>query len=419
MATLTLAEGLARGLSFGFYLLAAHALTPSSFGVVQYTIALATVALAPVQLVSIAIRRELGADRGDPAATLETLGSGLAVSLGALVAAMALSGLAVAVGLTDAANVSGLLAVLAGLSAFEVYYAIARGRGDFLRAATTYASGAALQLVVFAVVTATTEPSPAAALCIFGASSVIPIFVFEARHPLLRKRSLRIARRSLERLWAIGAPLAPGTIAFLIWNSADQIWVGDTFGRYDIGTYGAARNLSQVLMVPIVGFTGALLPRVAELRASRERARAVRLMSWTTWMLVATCAGIAAVLIVGRTFLLETFYGDAYGAGASALVGLSVGMVLFGGFSALGQGVMGWGAPRVYSIGYVVAAAVEVTLLLGVDWSQPYAAAWVFAGSIGLGWAAMALYLRLRPSALADDPSEPPQDEPPGPLSAS
>ncbi len=218
---------------------------------------------------------------------------------------------------------------------------------------------------MFAVLTSTTEPSPAAALCIFGASSLIPIFVFEARHPLLRKRSLRIARRSLERLWAIGAPLAPGTIAFLIWNSADQIWVGDTFGRYDIGTYGAARNLSQVLMVPIVGFTGALLPRVAELRASRERARAVRLMSWTTWMLVATCAGIAAVLIVGRTFLLETFYGDAYGAGASALVGLSVGMVLFGGFSALGQGVMGWGAPRVYSIGYVVAAAVEVTLLVG------------------------------------------------------
>jgi O-antigen/teichoic acid export membrane protein len=419
MAVLTLAEGLARGLSFGFYLLAAHALTPSSFGVVQYTIALATLTLAPVQLVGIAVRRELGADRGDRAATLETLGSGLTVSVGALALAIAISGLAIAVGLAETADVAGLLSVIAGLTAFELYYAMARGRSDFRRAAVAYASGAALQLIVFAVVTATTEPSATAALCIFGASSVVPILVYEAWRPLLRRRSLRIGRRALERLWAIGAPLAPGTVAFLIWNSADQIWVGNVFGSYDIGTYGAARNLSQILMVPIVGFTGALVPRVAELRVSRERVRALRLISWTTWTLVASCVAIAIVLILGRTFLLETFYGDAYGAGANALIGLSVGMVLFGGFSALGQGVMGWGAPRVYSVGYIVAAVVEVVLLVAVDWSQPYAAAWVFAGSIALGWAAMVLYLRARPSALADDSSEPPQDEPPGPLTAS
>src|SRR3954453_4016374 len=125
MAILTLAEGLARGLSFGFYLLAAHALTPSSFGVVQYTIALATVTLAPVQLVGIALRRELGADRGDQDATLATLGSGLAISIGGLGLALALTGIAAAIGLTGTADVTGLLAVIAGLAAFEIYYAIA------------------------------------------------------------------------------------------------------------------------------------------------------------------------------------------------------------------------------------------------------------------------------------------------------
>jgi O-antigen/teichoic acid export membrane protein len=419
MAVLTLGEALARGLSFGFYLLAAHAFAPSSFGVVQYTIALAVVLLAPVQLVGIAMRRELGADRADRETTLETLGSGLMVSLGGLALSLALSGLAVAIGLTETADVTGLLAVIAGLTAFEIYYAIARGRADFRRAATAYAAGAALQLVVFGVVTATTDPSPTAALCIFGASSVAPILVYEAWRPLLRAQPLRIGRRSLEKLWAIGAPLAPGTIAFLVWNSADQIWVGNVFGSYDIGTYGAARNLSQVLIVPIVGFTGALVPRVAELRTSREHLRALRLISWTTWMLVASCAALALILILGRTFLLETFYGNAYGAGANALIGLSVGMVAFGGFSALGQGAMGWGAPRVYSLGYLVAATVEVTLLLVVNWGHSYAAAWVFAGSIALGWAAMAVYLRIRPLGLDDDPSEPPQDELPGPLTAS
>jgi O-antigen/teichoic acid export membrane protein len=419
MAILTLAEGLARGLSFGFYLLAAHALTPSSFGVVQYTIALAAVTLAPVQLVGIALRRELGADRGDRDAALGTLGSGLAVSVGALALALALSGLAVAVGLTGTANVAGLLAVIAGLAGFEIYYAVARGQADFRRAAVAYAGGAALQLVVFGVVTATTNPSPTTALCIFAASSVVPILVYEAWRPLLRKHSLRVGRQALRRLWQIGAPLAPGTIAFLVWNSADQIWVGHVFGSYDIGTYGAARNLSQVVMVPIVGFTGALVPRVAELRVSRERARALGLIRWTTWMLLASCSAIALVLILARTPLLETFYGNAYGAGSNALIGLSVGMVAFGGFSALGQGAMGWGAPRVFSIGYVVAAVVEVVLLIVVDWSHSYAAAWVYAGSIALGWAAMAAYVRVRPLALDEDAAEPPQSEPPGPLTAS
>jgi O-antigen/teichoic acid export membrane protein len=419
MAVLTLAEGVARGLSFGFYLLAAHALAPASFGVVQFTIALATVTLAPVQLVGIAIRRELGADRGDREATLETLGSGLAVSVGALAVALALSGLADAADLAETANVTGLLAVIAGLSAFEIYYAIARGRADFRRAAIAYAAGAALQLVVFGVITATTDPTPTAALCIFGASSLVPILVYEAWRPILRRTPLRIGRRSLEKLWAIGAPLAPGTVAFLVWNSADQIWVGNVFGSFDIGTYGAARNLSQILMVPIVGFTGALVPRVAELRTSGERDRAVRLISWTTWVLVGCCAAIALVLILGRTFLLETFYGAAYGAGANALIGLSVGMVAFGGFSALGHGSMGFGAPRIYSIGYVVAAVVEVALLLAFDWSQPYAAAWIFAGSIALGWAAMAVYLRFRPLALDEDASGPPEEEAPDPLSPS
>jgi O-antigen/teichoic acid export membrane protein len=419
MAVLTLAEGVARGLSFGFYLLAAHALAPASFGVVQFTIALATVALAPVQLVGIAIRRELGADRGDREATLDTLGSGLAVSVGALAVTLTLSGLVIAVGLAETANVTGLLAVIAGLTAFEIYYSIARGRADFRRAAFAYAAGAALQLVVFGIVTATTDPSPTAALCIFGASSLAPILVYEAWRPLLRRRSLRIRRQSLEKLWAIGAPLAPGTVAFLVWNSADQIWVGNVFGSFDIGIYGAARNLAQIVMVPIVGFTGALVPRVAELRTSKDRDRAVRLISWTTWVLVASCAAIALVLIFGRTFLLETFYGDAYGAGANALIGLSVGMVAFGGFSALGHGSMGWGAPRVYSMGYGVAAVVEVVLLVAGDWNRPYAAAWIFAGSIALGWAAMALYLRFRPLALDEDASEPPQDEPPGPPTAS
>jgi O-antigen/teichoic acid export membrane protein len=419
MAVLTLAEGLARGLSFGFYLLAAHALSPASFGVVQYTIALATVTLAPVQLVGIALRRELGADRGDREATLDTLGSGLLVSIAALGLALALSGLAVAVGLAGTADVTGMLAVIAGLAAFEIYYAVARGRADFRRAALAYAGGAAFQLLVFGIVTATTNPSPTAALCIFGASSVVPIVAYEAWRPLLRRRSLRIGRDALKRLWEIGAPLAPGTVGFLVWNSADQIWVGHVFGSYDIGTYGAARNLSQVVMVPIVGFTGALVPRVAELRVRREGVRAVRLIRWTTWMLVASCAAIALVLILARTPLLQTFYGEAYGAGANALIGLSVAMVIFGGFSALAHGAMGWGAPRVYSIGYVVAAIAEVTLLVAVDWSRSYAAAWVFAASIALGWVAMAAYLRFRPLAQEPDGEEPPQDEPPGPLTAS
>jgi O-antigen/teichoic acid export membrane protein len=416
MAVLTLAEGAARGLSFGFYLLAAHVLLPSGFGVVQYTIALATVMLAPIQLLGLALRRELGADRADRPAEDATLGTGLALSLGALLLTLVLTGAAALLGLADTASAGGLLAVIAGLASFELYYAIARGRGEFRRAATAYAGGALLQLLVFTGVALASEPSPTAALCIYGASSIVPILAFEALSPMLRRRPLRIRRASARRAWITSRPLAAGVTAFLVWSSADQIWVGTTFGSADIGFYGAARNVAQVLMVPIVGFTGALMPRVAELRASGESERALALIRSTTWALLACCGAMAALLVAGRSLILEGLYGDAYGAGAPALVGLCVGMVLFAGFSGLGQGATGWGAPRVYAVGYLVAALVEVILLVGGDWAEPSAAAWISAAGVGAGWAAMIGYLRLRPLRARDE--LPPEPDPPGPLSA-
>lgn len=416
MAVLTLAEGIARGLSFGFYLLAAHVLLPSGFGVVQYTIALATVMLAPIQLLGLALRRELGADRADRPAEDGTLGTGLVLSLGCLLLTLALTGTAALLGLAATSSAGGLLAVIAGLASFELYYAIARGRGEFRRAATAYAGGAALQLIVFAGVALALDPSPTAALCIYGATSLVPILVLEAASPMLRRRPLKLSRESAGRLWATARPLAAGIVGFLVWSSADQIWVGTTFGNGDIGTYGAARNLSQILMVPIVGFTGALVPRVAELRASSEPDRALALIRSTTWALLACCSAMAALLVAGRSLVLEGVYGAAYGAGAPALIGLCVGMVLFAGFSGLGQGATGWGAPRVYTVGYVVAAFVEVVLLLAGSWDEPSAAAWVSAASVGVGWAAMAAYLRLRPLRARDEVA--PEPDPPGPLSA-
>ena len=364
MLVLTSAEGGARLLSLLFLFAAGRALSSTAnFGVLSYTILLSLNASFAVQVLCTSLSRELGAARGQRERTGEALGSSLVAAGALLVASSALCLAAAAAGLTSGANLPGLLATLAGIAIFQVYYAITRGIGRSARAAFTYAGASAAQLAAFGVLVVVTHPSVLVALLVYGASSVVPVLVLELVQPTLRGSGLRVSGAALRRLAAPAGSLLVAQLFFFIWLSADQVWVQRALGSTPEGLYNAARTLSQIFIIVPFGVGGALLPRVAELRSAGEDRKGRRLIAVATLVVLGLSAMIAVGFVLARTPLL-TFWKPRLAAGAPAMVGLGIAMGVFGAFSVLTQGAIGWGRAGVYTLGIAVAAVTELALLL-------------------------------------------------------
>jgi O-antigen/teichoic acid export membrane protein len=395
MAGLSAAEGAARLLSFIFYLLAARALAPSEFGVVRYTIILSLLAFVALQVLVKALMKELGAARGDAELTREVLGTGVVASLLVLTVSGVLALAAERLGLTGSAQPAGLIAVLAGTACFQLYYAMGRGVGDVARPALTYVGASACQLAAFIGLVALGNPSVTATLWIYGATGAIPPLLWELFRPLLRGGGLRITRAAGRMLWRISAPLVLGQVAYMVWYSADQVWVESALGTRQIGLYAAAKNLCQVFIVLPAGVNGALLPRVAELRAGGRTTAALALVYRTTAALVLASGVIAAVLVLLREPLLTALYGVAYRPAAGPLVALSVAMTVYAGHFTLTGSAIGLGRPAISTATICVAATIELLALLLLPGSSGTFAAWVYSGSIGAAFLlALALMVR-------------------------
>lgn len=385
-------EGVARLFSFAFYLIAAQAMGPAGFGVVRYTITLAMVAFGLAQFVSYAIMRELGASRGDAEETAKVLGTGLVTAGAVLAISLVLALIAILAGATSSADTAGLLAVTAGLTVFQLYYSIARGLDAIKRAAVTYAGGSLFQLLVFGAVALATNPSPSAALLIFAGSSVVPVVALELYRPVLRMSAIRVDRSASRRLWAIGGPLIVGQLGFTIWNASDQVWVNDVLTAHQSGFYQAAKNLAQVLMVPSSGVAGIVLPRVAEQRAAGHHDRAMRLILTSTAAVVAFLAVVTLIMVAFRDPIFSLLYGDSFAPAGEAFIGLAVATTVLGVFVMVAHGAIGWGRPRIWTVGYAAAAVVNVVYLLTVANHTITSVAWGQAISIGvaallsLGW---------------------------------
>jgi O-antigen/teichoic acid export membrane protein len=394
---LTATEAVARTLSLGFYLLAAHSFSVSDFGVVRYTITLSLLALAPLLVLAMATNRELGAARGGEAETRVVLGSSLAIAVWTWLATAALCVAAGAANLTGSASLAGLVIVVTGLGAFNLYYQIARGLGQIKRIAFTYMGGSLLQLIVFGALIATVDLSPFEALVIFGVSSAVPILACELVAPVIRGRGVSFTRDAARTLWRIGAPLLVAQAGFMIWFSADQVWVDSTLGSAQIGLYGAAKTLIQALFVLMAGSIGVILPRIAELRSAGLDQRARRLILAMTLELTVLAIVVAAVMIAARSPLLRVIFGDSYVSAGGALAALAVGMAAYATFVAITASAIGWGRPGLSALGISIAGVSEVSLLLFAGGSDITFAGWMSAASILLGLAAVLVALRLRP----------------------
>jgi O-antigen/teichoic acid export membrane protein len=312
-----------------------------------------------------------------------------------------LSLIAAGAGLTGSASVLGLVAVLAGRTLFELYYSIGRGLGLIRRMAFVYLVGSASQLAIFAAVVAVAHPGPLLALLIFAGSSVIPIAVAEGIRPVVRGHPVAVDRLALDRIVAIGGPLLFAHLAYIIWNTADTIWVENELGTRQIGIYSAARNVSQMFLILPSAAYGVVMPRVAELRAAGDDAHARRLVYATTLAIAGATSALAAVVITFRLPILRMLYGDAYGAAAGPLAILAIVGVLYATFVTLTSSSVGWGRPGVYTSAMAVATVSELVYLVFLSHDlgglNPSTAAIASAASIGLALLAVLGQLYWRP----------------------
>jgi O-antigen/teichoic acid export membrane protein/predicted O-methyltransferase YrrM len=395
IATLILSEGVSRALSFAYYIAAARLLAPAGFGIVRYTITLSLLAFGVMQVLVTVLGRELGASRGDDHRMSAVIGTSIALAVAGWLVSMLACAAAIVFQVTGKANAVGLLAVLSGYAVFQIYYAISWGLGRVRRMAITYAGGGALQLSALLAIAAVIHPGPAVALVLFGVSNLIPIALLEAIRPVIRGQALRVDSDTARRLARVGLPLLAAQVGYVVWASADQIWVQRSLGSRQSGLYGAAKNLSQLFLILPAGVNGVLMPRIAELRSRGDDLRARRMILGATAGVV-VCSAIAALLAVAlRTRLLVLLYGDAYSAGAAALAVLCVAMAIYAGFGTLTYSIVGWGRPGVYTTAIAVAAAVEVTYLGTVTATSPTQAAWASAASIAAGCVAALVHLHL------------------------
>jgi O-antigen/teichoic acid export membrane protein len=370
---------------------------PHGFGVLRYTTTLALLALGASQVLATALNRELGAARNDRARYPALIGSASVVALAIFATAAVLLLAAHAGGLTGSADLAGLLVVLLGFATFQLYYAIARGCGDFTRAAAVYAGGSFFQLVTFIGIVLVTRPGPTAALVVFGVSTLLPILLYETIRPVLRTSGFRVDRRALAIFWRLGSPLLVAQIGYAVWSSADSIWVENTLGTANVGIYGAAKTLSQVFLVVTVGVNGVVLPRAAELVSAGRVQEATRLVHSAAAGVMTLIAVMAAVTVAIRSPLLDMVYGDRYAAAAGALSALAISASLYGAFQTLCMGAVAFARPRVYTAGMTTAAAALLSLLLLGHGHSPAFAAWAVAASIGAGLACVLLVLVRRP----------------------
>jgi O-antigen/teichoic acid export membrane protein len=394
---LTGVEGVARLLSFGFYLIAARVLSISGFGVVRYTISLALLALAPLLVLATAVNRELGAVRGSDSGTGMVLGSSVVVGFWIWAATSLVCLVADAANLLGSASLPGLLIVVAGGAIFNLYYQISRGLGQIKRTAVTYIGGSLLQLAALGAVVVAFHLTPFVALLLFGLCWCLPVIGAELVMPVARGRRLTVDRRVARALWRIGGPLLVAQAGYMIWMSADQIWVDSTLGSAQIGLYGTAKTLVQVFIVLTAGSMGVMLPRVAEFRAKGLDERARDFIRVTSVRLIALAVVAAGVMIAIRTPLLTTIFGERYAGASAALLALTVGMAGYAAFVTVTVAAIGWGRSGVMALGICVAASSEVVLLLVGGGSSIAFAGWANAVSIGLGLAAVGLALIRRP----------------------
>ena len=348
---------LTRIFGFGFSVVSARALTPANFGVVTYALALANLLSILLYNSPAGLSRALARSHQDPHER-NVIFSNYLVIVGCLLAASLL----VAVPIGRAASLEGLvlvglLANLLGTATVETYRELQRGRERFLTVAAFNVLSNLIQLLAVLGFLVLGWDRPGPYVIAFGLSSVLAATVVQLFSPL----GIRFLRASVD--WArireslrFVLPLVFDTACFMVWNGVDVLLLR-AFQTLDIvGTYGAAKSLSNGALIAGSAIGTALLPQAARLLPD-ERSSYFRTLLLT--VVGATLPAIMAIAVLAP-WLLTLFFGPSYRSAATTLAILACAMGMYGIGLTLEASWIAMGRPRLAAAGTAVAAAVAV-----------------------------------------------------------
>jgi O-antigen/teichoic acid export membrane protein len=391
-------EAFARLLSLVFYLAAGRLLLPADFGVLRYTLALGGWLFLLGNVLGRATARELGATDTDREAFQRTVTAALLLAAPMLALALGLAAGLVLGEITPTANLLGLATMLVGRTAFEVYYAVARGGRMLGRMAATYVGFSALQVVLLLGYAALSDDvDSTTALVIFGVSMLLPIAICELRRPVLLGHLRFPVAEARRKILYTGRPLLLSTCFFLMWATLDQLVVETVLPPVDVGYYGAAKTLAHMFSVLPFALNAALVPRIAQLRTRGEAAHARRLLRLTLIASVSvTAAGAGVVALLGPT-IMALLFGEEFRPAGTALGILGVGYVAYMAVGVISSVAVGWGRRALNTAVTGVAGLLQLVLLVVVDYSDSADVATINAVSMWVALVVAVAWITIRP----------------------
>jgi O-antigen/teichoic acid export membrane protein len=351
-------------LGFAFQSLFAHNLRPGDYGAVFAVITLITLIGLPASAFTLLMARETSRDRAmgeiGLSATLLRRGNLALLVLGVAIAAVlaiASPALSKFLGAPPQLIVVAALGVPFGL-ALPLLLGEFQGQQRFLALSILLTSSAGLKLVA------------AIALALFFGSvgvlagiSVAGIAVYCAALWMLRSKLL--VNPDLEWWRPAAGYLAiviPSTLALSLLLSADVLLVKHFFSSSAAGQYSAVAALGRAIFWGAAAVSAVLFPKVVFKTTRGQRTSAVVGMSLAL-VIVGGLLGLGLLSIASK-WLLTAFAGSAYSGAAAYLPWYALGMTVLGGVSVLIATHQSHGQPGFLAILLPLAALEPILIVL-------------------------------------------------------
>lgn len=369
----------ARALSFLFFVLAARWLPVAEYGVVKYTTSWAATLCILTAPFSLAWTRALAGQVQQHELITWTAG-GLWVFLVLLSGTLLVGG--VWVWVNEWLDWPALL-VLTGLSIFYAYEGYLQGRFAFSKLAVYMILGNGLQLAILGALKWYVPGilSPALVLGLYGIAFVIPIGVMGGFHPKI------LLQREVGYYEAFKAILR-STLALAIVHNAhslmlnlDIVLLKHFHGETQVGYYGIAKTLLNLLLVLANAAFAVILPSSAQAKGCDERK-----LTQTTWFALALMFLLVGILVTFAPQIVVLFFSARYRPAVPALRVLAIGGWFYSALVLLSARGLGQKRDMAYERTYVITLGVNIVLnLMLLPLFNMMGAAWAFVASSIVG----------------------------------
>lgn len=325
-AVIFIGFGAASVLGFAFLVTAARLLGPSEFGTVAYALAVAELAAVLVTTSPLGLSSFMSRYREEPATAQRYYSGWLAVVGVVLVLSLvATAAVGPAVGITGWLLV-GVLCNLLGVTALETYREVARGLDRYVLVTVFYVTANLLQLIGIIVAAALGFRSAPLFVIIYGLSSVVTLLAITLVSPLRASFSLRsIQRHQTWEVLKIVQPVLLQSVFYTVWFRSDLVVVEHLQSPLATGQYGAAKTLTNALMLAPTAISFVFLPRVPRVPLQRLSGTVRRVLAL---MALATVPPVL-LLVFAAGPIVYVLFGGNYGAAAAPLAILAVGVGMF------------------------------------------------------------------------------------------